>query len=73
METLTRLHKPQFFSQRVWLFLFLFHADDFATFIVPAIGAYGMRKAHLAAIAAWHQVQRFQRVVSAPPVTSSFG
>jgi len=73
METQIRLHKPQFLYQPVRLFLFLFHADDFAALVMPAVGAYGMWQAHLTAIAARHQIERFQSVVGAPAVAAAFG
>jgi hypothetical protein len=73
METLKRLHKPQFLYRPVRLFLFLFHADDFTTLIMPAVRAYGVWQAHLAAIAAWNQIERFQGVVGAPAIAATFG
>jgi len=57
----------------VSLFLFFFHADDFAAFIVSTIWADGMRQAHLATIAAGYQVERFQSIVGAAAITTSFG
>ena len=73
MEAQKRLHKPQFRYQPGRLFLFLFHADDFATLVMPAIWTYGMWEAHLAAIAARHQIESFQGVVGAPAVAAAFG
>jgi hypothetical protein len=60
-------------SRPVGLFLlFLFFvADHFPAFVMSTIRAYAMRKAHLAAVAALHQVLGFQRIVRTPAVTSA--
>lgn len=59
-ETRARLTPPLRF-----LFLFLFDLDDFAAFVVPAVGADGMRQAHGAAVRACGEVPGLQGIVCA--------
>jgi hypothetical protein len=44
---------------------------DFPALVMPAIGANRVRQAHLAAIAALHEIQAFQCVISAAAVSST--
>ena len=62
----------QLFGQLVGLFLF-FDFDDFTAFVVTAVRADSVGQAHLAAVAALHQVCRFQGVVRPAAIPASFG
>jgi hypothetical protein len=53
--------------------LFSFLSDDFATFVVTAFRADGVRQAHLAAVAAGYKVAGFQGVMGATAITATLG
>ena len=53
-------------------FLFFFDCDHFATLILPAVGADGVRQAHSAAVGAGGQVRSLQRIMRAAAVTAAF-
>jgi hypothetical protein len=63
-----RKRAVEFTARRVH---FVFLADNLAAFVMTAVRADGVRQAHLAAIAALHQVARFQRIVGAPAITAT--
>lgn len=55
------------------MFLFFFDFDDFASFVVAAVGADGVGKAHGAAVGAEGEVAGFECVVSAAVVAAALG
>jgi len=60
-------------SPALFLLFFFFHGDDFASLVMPAIGAYGMRKPHLPAIAALNQVYSRNGIMRPAAITSALG
>jgi hypothetical protein len=49
------------------------YIDHFLALVVAAVGANVMRKPHLAAVGALHQLARLERVVCAASVASALG
>jgi hypothetical protein len=47
--------------------------DDFSAGVVPAVGANAVGEVFVAAVGAGHQVARFERVVGASAVATTFG
>jgi hypothetical protein len=52
--------------------LFFFDLDDFATLIIPAVGANGVRETHLTAVAALDELGHNKCIVGSPAVAASF-
>ena len=64
----------EFHGPAVWLFFLLavvFDTNYFTAFVMAAVGANRVRQAQLAAVAALHQVARFQRVMGAPAIATT--
>jgi hypothetical protein len=53
------------------LFLFFFNFDDFASLVLPALGADGMGQAHLTAIGADSEIGGGHRIMGAAAVAAS--
>jgi hypothetical protein len=52
---------------------FFFNIYHFTALVMTAVGANGVRQAHLTAVAALYQVARFQRVMGTPAIAATGG
>jgi hypothetical protein len=57
----------------LFLLVFLFDVEDFASCVEPALGADGMTADHLAAMGTLHQIHGGQRILGATAVAAALG